>query len=236
MVVMKKAQGAADVMKRHLLAAAAALTCSFAGISVCSAQTATFIYNDGNGTPNQGTYSAGSSFTFLIDIAFTPGGSVSNLEGLSYWFQQITGPGGGVASSPFNFAITNRNDTGSPFTDLQTPSITYPQNLNPQNANDLGGLQPSGTPPLGAGTYEVANLTVSIANTAAPGTYYIDDVTSGGKTSVITDSQGHTFRIPEADYTIVVVPEPATWAGPTLALAMLLLTQRRRISRLWRAA
>jgi hypothetical protein len=207
------------------------LTCFFAGISVCSAQTALFIYNDGNGTPNQGTYSPGTSFTFSINLAFTPGGNVSNLEGLSYWFTQRTPVG-----APFNFAITLRDVTGSPFTDLQTPGLTYPQNLNPTNANDLGALLASGATPLGAGTYFVANITISIANTAAVGEYVISNTTTGGKTSVITDSAGHTFAIPEADYIIDVIPEPATWAGATLALAMLLLTQRRRILRLCRIA
>lgn len=190
-----------------------------------------FIFNDGSGVANEGTYAPGSSFTFSINLAFTPGGNVSNLEGLSYWFQQKT-----PAGAPFNFAITLRDVTGSPFTDLQTPGLTYPQNLNPANANDLGALLASGATPLGAGTYFVANITVSIDPSAAPGQYVIDDTLTGGKTSVITDSAGHTFPIPEADYFIDVVPEPATWITPALGVIALLLVQRRRISRLWRAA
>ena len=185
-----------------------------------------FIFNDGVGTPNQGTYSPGSSFTFSINIAFTPGGNISNLEGLSYWFQQKT-----PAGSPFNFAITLRDASGSMFTDLQT-NLSYPQNLNPANANDLGALINNMNAPLGAGTYFVANITVSISNTAAPGEYVLDNVLAGGKISVITDSFGHTFAIPEADYTIDVVPEPATWLTPALGLAALVLGQRRRIFRL----
>jgi hypothetical protein len=215
-------------MKKYLLAAAAALTCSFAGISVCSAQTALFIYNDNNGAPAQGFYSPGDSFTFSINLAFTPGGNVSNLEGLSYWFQQRTPVG-----APFNFAITLRNVTGSQFTDLQTPSLSYPQNLNPSNANDLGALLPSGTP-APAGTYFIANLTISISASAAQGEYVISNTTSTtpGKTSVITDSAGHTFAIPEADYTIDIIPEPATWAAGALVFAALAFNQRRRIARL----
>src|SRR3954463_12163574 len=83
------------------------------------AQTATFSYNDGSGTANAGTYHPGDSFTFAINIAFTPGGSVANLVGISYWFEQST------PSAPFNFAITNRSASGSPFNDLQTPGLTY---------------------------------------------------------------------------------------------------------------
>jgi hypothetical protein len=190
-------------MKKHLLAAAAALTCTFAAISVSSAQTAVFSYSDGVGTLNAGTYTPGSSFTFSITLAFTPGGNIANLEGLSYWFEQQN------PNAPFNFAITLRDVTGSQFTDLQTSSLAYPQAMTPQNVKDLGALLPT-TSGLGAGAYFIANITVSIAPSAAPGTYVIENVTTGGKTSVITDDQGHTFAIPQATYTITVVPEPAT--------------------------
>ena len=189
-------------MKKQLLAAAAALTCMFAAISVSSAQTAVFSYDDHNVVPNAGTYTPGSSFTFSISLAFTAGGNVANLEGLSYWFEQQN------PNAPFNFAITLRDVTGSQFTDLQTPGLTYPQAMTPQNLKDLGALLPT-TPGLGNGSYFIANITVSIAPTAAPGTYVIENVTTGGKTSVITDDQGHTFAIPQATYTITVVPEPA---------------------------
>src|ERR1022692_2851997 len=106
-------------MKKHLLAAAAVLTCMFAAISVSSAQTAVFSYDDHNVVPNAGTYTPGSSFTFSISLAFTPGGNVANLEGLSYWFEQQN------PSAPFNFAITLRDVTGSQFTDLQTPGTRF---------------------------------------------------------------------------------------------------------------
>ena len=215
-----------NIMKKYLLTAVATLVCSFAAISSSSGQSALFIYNDGSGTPNQGTYAAGSSFSFSISLAFTPGGNVSNLEGLSYWFQQTT-----PSTSPFNFAITLRDVTGSPFTDLQS-NLTYPQNLNPSNPQDLGALLATGQSPLGAGTYFVATITISIDPSAATGEYVISNTFSGGKTSVITDSSGHTAPIPESDYIIdvVAVPEPATWLGSALALTALLLTQRRRIA------
>ena len=222
-----------NIMKKYLLAAAAALLCTFASASVSSAQTALFIYDDGSAPAASGTYTPGSSFTFTINLAFTPGGSVTNLEGLSYWFQQTT-----PAGAPFPFSITLRDVTGSPFTDLQTPGLTYPQTLNPSNANDLGAAQPfPGPAGLGAGTYFVATITVSIADTApVTGTFTLSDVFSGPKTSFISDSLGHTFAIPEADYTITMIPEPATWLTPVLGFAALLFTQRRRILKLCHAA
>src|ERR1700720_1803923 len=166
------------LVKKQLLLGVAALLMV---IGSARAQTALFIYDDGNGVPNAGTYTPGSSFTFAIDIAFTPGGSIANLEGLSYWFQQ-SNPG----TPPYPFSITLRDVTGppvggvasgpSPFTDLQTPSLTYPQNLNPVNANDLGAAQPVGPASLGTGTYFVANITISIPLSApTTGTFVISD-------------------------------------------------------------
>jgi hypothetical protein len=102
-------------MKKQLLLAIAALMLM---LGFARAQTALFIYNDNNGAPNAGTYTPGSTFTFSINLAFAPGGSVTNLDGLSYWFTQQS------PASPTPFAITLRDVTGSMFTDLQTPGLT----------------------------------------------------------------------------------------------------------------
>ena len=184
---------------------------------------------------NSGTYTPGSSFTFSINLGFVPGGSIANLDGLSYWFTQQS------PASPTPFAITNRDVTGSMFTDLQTPGLTYPQNLSPTNANDLGAAIPVGMPAgseaVGAGTYFIANITVSIPlNAPTTGTFVISDMTSGPKTSVISDSFGHTFAIPEADYTITMIPEPATWLTPALGAIALLFVQRRKLAKLCHAS
>src|SRR5438045_2672704 len=219
-------------MKKHLGAAVAVLSFVLVAVSAANAQTALFIYNDNNGVPNAGTYTPGSSFTFNISLAFTPGGSIANLDGLSYWFQQ-TNP----SIAPFPFSITLRNVAGSSFTDLQTPGLTYPQTLNPSNAKDLGALLPGSTPAFGAGTYFIAALTISIPlNAPTTGTFTISNTFAGGKTSVITDDLGNTFAIPEADYTITMVPEPATWLTPALGVLALLFVHGGRLLKLCRAS
>ena len=212
-------------IKKRIFTAVVALGCSLAAaMSTVSAQTALFIYNDGNGVPNAGTYHPGDSFTFSINLAFTPGGSVSNLDGLSYWFHQLT-------AAPYISSITLRDVTGSPFTDLQT-NLTYPLALNPSETSDLGALRTVGQPAEGAGSYLIANITVTISPSApVTGTFVLADVTSGGDTSVITDSLGHTFDIPEADYTITMVPEPSTWAAGFLILVGVVFSQRKRFLR-----
>lgn len=189
--------------KRYLLAAVAALTCTFGAISMAPGQTATFSYNDGNGAPNAGTYAPGSSFTFSITLAFTAGGNVANLEGLTYWFEQQN------PSGPFNFSITLRDVTGSQFTVLQTPGLSYPQSMAPQSADDLGALLPGNTG-LGNGSYFIANISISIAPSAAPGVYVLENTTNLGKRSIVTDDQGHTFGIAQSGYSVTVIPEPGT--------------------------
>jgi hypothetical protein len=211
-----------NLTKKYLLTASAVLLSTLAPLS---AQTALFSYNDGNGTPNVGSYTPGSSFTFAINLAFTPGGTVTNLEGLTYYLQQQS-----PAGAPFNFAITLRDVTGSQFTDLQTPGLSYPQALNPANASDLGALLPGNTG-VGANTYFIANITISIDPTAAYGTYFLSNTTTPGKKSVITSDTGATFAIPPALYEVDVVPEPGTWAVATLLLLSLAFFQRRRFTR-----
>src|SRR5690348_58979 len=98
-------------MKKRLVVAAIFLS-ALALATVSWAQTATFIYNDGNGVPDAGIYSPGDTFTFSISLTFTSGGNVSNLDGVSYWLQQQS-PGGG----PFIASVTLRDVTGSAFTD-----------------------------------------------------------------------------------------------------------------------
>jgi hypothetical protein len=193
-------------MKKHILAAVAGLTCTFALTLSSLGQSAVFSYNDGIGAGNAGTYNPSNSFTFAISLAFTPGGAVPNIAGLSYWFEQQN-PG-----APFNFSITNRNLTGSPFSDPQTPGIAYPQSLTPSNSSDLGASLPSLTSGLGAGNYFIANLTIFINPNTAAGTYFIENTINGGKISVITDNQGHTSAIGRAIYAITVVPEGGSTA------------------------
>ena len=109
--------------------------------------------------------------------------------------------------------------------------------MNPSNAKDLGALLPGSTPAFGAGTYFIAALTISIPlNAPTTGTFTISNTFAGGKTSVITDDLGNTFAIPEADYTITMVPEPATWLMPTLGVLALLFVQRGRLLKLCRAS
>lgn len=194
-------------LKKSFLAVTSAFACTFAVVSGSSAQTANFVFDDQNGPADAGSYPAGAHFTLAVSLSFAPGGNVANLEGLSYWFEQQS------PLAPFHFSITNRDVTGSPFTFLQSPGLTYPQSLAPTNLSDLGGVTENGAG-FGPGTYFIANLTMSIAPSAAPGTYILENTTNAsGKHSVISDALGHTFGIPHASYTVTVVPFKITSIG-----------------------
>lgn len=191
---------------------AALYTCTYAIAPTVFAQSASFIYT---GMPT--VFAPGSSFRIGISVVFTSGGTVNDLSGLSYWMVQRS------PTSSFPFAITNRDTTGSMFTDLQS-GLVYPQILDPINRNpngtttgtDLGALITSGTAGLPSGTYFVANVTFSVAANVAVGVYTIGNTVSattgvGGRISVVTDSEGDTVSIAPSSFTIVI-PEPRTYA------------------------
>ena len=211
-------------MKNPLVIAIAALACTLCGISTSPAQTASFTFNDGNGVPNSGISHAGSTFSFDVMLNFTPGGSVPNLAGVSYWMQQNSG-------GPFLFAISNRDMTGSLFTDAQTPGITYPPALTPNNASDLGAVLASGATGLGAGSYFIARITVSVSNAATPGFYTLGSTFAGPRTSFITDDQGRTLAVAPGTYQVFIAPE----TGSTVlllgvsALALVAVARRQRV-------
>jgi hypothetical protein len=217
---------------KTVIVAAAILFSSFSGVAPhAAAQSAFFQYS---GVPSSVT--PGSSFTIGVHIVYTAGGNISNLAGLSYWMWQSAGTG-----NPFS--ITNRDVSGSVFTDLQSGNLQYPQRLTPINRNpdgttnqtDLGALAAIGQP-LGNGTYFVANLTFSLSSSFVPGNYTISNTTEptpgvGGRFSVIVDTDGDTFAIAASPLTFNVIPEPGTGALVAVGLVSLGAAGWRRRNR-----
>lgn len=183
---------------RAFLTVSVGVASAFAVVPHSIAQTANLVFDDQSGPGDAGSYPAGLSFNLSVSLSFAPGGKVTNLAGLSYWLEQQS------PLPPFYFALTDRNATGSQFTFLQSPGLTYPQALAPSNPSDLGGGTQSGAG-VGAGTYFIANVAVSIARSAPPGTYILENTTTGSKKSVISDDQGHTSAIGHTSYTLTVV-------------------------------
>ena len=117
-------------MKKLLIVAAIALSCAVTVVPRASAQTASFTYTDVPLVP----LNIGDSFTIGISINFTSGGNLQNINGLSYWMAQLSGPSGSA------FLLTARNIGASPFNELQTTdfNLGLPHILSPINQRPSG--------------------------------------------------------------------------------------------------
>ena len=185
-------------------------------------------HGQGGGTASSGSYTAGSSFTFDINLAVTTTGTdpVPNVNGFSLWFETS------AANNSF-FTITNRT-LGTTFPDPQG-SPSFPEAIvKGGNTTDLGAtLAANQTVPSNT-SYFLETVTIQIAANTPAGTYTIFTTTNSSntdhsKTTVVGDGNFARHEPASAAYTITVVPEPATLSLLGLSgLGSLGLTMLRR--------
>ncbi len=163
------------------------------------------------------------TFNFSVDVSltFTSDGNVPNmLQGLSYWLETETGASTHITlTSEVYFTITSQTDP-SPNKVFNTSSgadggfqASHDSVANPNtgtvDTGDLGGTFPAKNP----GTYQVATLNFSVSG-LVPGTYHLETTHLAGLTSEATNNNTDPAQrdslIPQAIYTITIVPEPAT--------------------------
>jgi PEP-CTERM motif len=188
-------------------------------------------FNDNSGTPDALTSNVGTfNFSVNVFLTFTTDGSNPNmLQGLSYWLETENGAASHITlTSETYFTIASQTDPGNNKVFNQSGTAqgadtgfmaSHDSQVNPVTGHvdtgDLGGT----FAPIGPGTYQVATLNFSVSGLAAgtnasPLIYHIETTHLGNLVSEATnnnpDSSMQDSLIPQAIYTITVVPEPAT--------------------------
>ena len=178
-------------------------------ITACTAEAVVTVnISDSVGSTNSVQINPGDSFSFRLDLTTTTESSVS----ISYLISTS-----GLGNS--KFSITNRDIATSQFSDTyftlsqvtSTSDTVIPSGndnlLNTSNDRDLGATINNPVIPLAPGNYFVSNIALLSDVTTVPGTYQI--FLSGAS---IGDDSFNDIGLSSNIYSVVVVPEPSTYA------------------------
>ena len=177
-------------------------------------QTASFSFNDNNGTPNAGTYNPTDTLTLSLF------GTVSGFTADTYslWLEVPTTNGFNLAINITSGAQVNWTDANQgiyPKTFTSTVGqrdAGYRTDVQGTLSGDLGATSTGGVNDFTGGPTLLANFTFSLTN-AQPGTYIMFTTSFSPKKSGISDDTFTIFaNAPAVAYTFTVVPEPSSWS------------------------
>jgi len=151
--------------------------------------------------------------TFTVDTLLTFSGY--SARAVSFWLETVVGAQGFFHITAEQHFVFN-GDTG--------PSEFVCGNSYCITDRDLGGGSQTLIPP---GTLDIAHISFSITG-AAPGVYTFYSTTDNPHASIVTDQDFNDNPIPQASFTITVVPEPSTFALLALTGAGLGMIAYRR--------
>ncbi len=172
--------------------------------------SAMIAFNDNVGTATAGSYNSNDTFNFDVNLTFTS--PPATAVGYSLWLEVPT------ALAPFisitnesYFTFSGANDSEAKpwaFNSSSGADAGYLTDQSATQAGDLGNT--NNAAPVSPGTYNVANITFTLSGAPA-GTYVLQSTTLSPKTSEATEGGTfNDFNMATAQYTITVVPEPAT--------------------------
>ncbi|MGB7159169.1 MAG: hypothetical protein WBD40_13965 [Tepidisphaeraceae bacterium] len=186
---------------------------------------------DQDGTSN-GSVNVLPNGTFNVRLNLTSANTAADRTTAIDYYLTILGAGSGL------FSIQDRNWTGSPYAGGIDGSGLYNDDatvealpgalLDPRNDHDLGGgVLDEDVPTMGT-SFLVAIFTIKVDPSTPVGTYSLQSTSDPGTgwVGAAPDFNDNEFA-QHANYSIVVIPEPAS-AGFAACGAALLICSRRR--------
>jgi hypothetical protein len=196
------------------------------GIGAAYGQSQSLAFNDGNGTPNSGTYNSTDTITLDINLTFSGYSSF----GLSFWLEASNGIAPFLRITSITYGTAFSDPTQNP-TNALFNSVTGASPGFMTEVPDMGSTvaDPQTQPAITPGTYLVAHITISLTNAPAM-SFIIQSTTVNPHASEVSDTKFNDHNIVPAAQYFVIIPEPTTLAliGMT-AVGGAFIAHRRRV-------
>jgi hypothetical protein len=189
-------------------------------------------FNDNNGNVVAGSYNSTDTFSFDVYLSFT--NPPTGVRGYSLWLEVPTALAPYITitgETYFTFTLATDTTATKTFTDSAGADGGFLTDKSATASGDLGAVTSDGSAVV-PGTYKVATISFSLSGAPA-GTYTLQSTTASPKTSEATEGGTfNDFNFAQSQYTITVVPEPATLSllglGSLGSVGLTMLRARRR--------